>query len=771
MDSRVIKKRFLVTVLLLPLVLLLAAYLAWPMWITPLVRTVLADADFELVQIEIHRPGWQGLVISDLELRYPAGEYDSTVIVPEVSLSYSWQGLLQGQLEMLQIPVAYLQLELLGDDAKADENKLTGDEALSITEFLPNTLFSQLPFSQLHVDSLQLVLPEGTAYQNLSGSLHYSAQQLQLNLSSPEKPETDLSSLQLNLDVDQQNRLQLDLLKNSQPILVIDSKITEQSSQLDGELKLDLQVATELLQELGLLESSYQLAGDAKLQWQLPVPDEIAGNEWDVTARFQTQLAVNNFKQTQLSIETGAFSGTGQVHLSPDIIRVQLDADSSIRAETFEVQDLQIDALAIKMPRAFDVILEQQQLAVPELEFQLGPTPLSWQAEDYNVAAAHVQLKGVLLALQNPAQLSSHIDVSLTGVETPAGDLNLKPLDLQGSWQLENEILNGTVQLSYAAGLILVNGDMRHNLSSGLGHFNSQLQRLNFQQTQSYLPRLFENWSYPFDLFAGQVDMNMRLNWDAEQVYAKGRLTLTDVSGFYDTNLFRGLNSELLIDGAVDNLKLAAKRFKVANVDAGVLIKNITFSLQSTAERLQIKDFKAELLGGQVGQRLVSYDWAQDKNDLLLQIQGIQLAELLNLETGIEGLGVLDGQLPISISSTGISIQQSEIKARSPGGFIKYQGAKSMSSAVADVGVGFALEALENFHYDVLDVKASYSEDGQLKLQTVLLGRNPDMSERRPVRYNINIQENIPALIQSLKLTQQISDDIERRIQTFYKQK
>ena len=761
------KKRLFVTALLLPVVLLLVLYLAWPVWVTPLARGLLADV--ELSHIDIHRPGWQSLVIRDLTLRYPAGGYASTLTVPDISISYSWQKLLQGQLDTLQIPAMRLQLELLGDDLPADEYDSVSDAPLLVAEFLPKSLLSQLPFSQLHVDSLQLEFPAAVSYQDLRGSLHYNAQQLQLSLKSPENSDADLSVLQLSFQVDQANYLQLDLLKNAQPILKIDSKITEQAAQLEGGLKLDLQAATELLRELGLLESNYQLAGDAQVQWQLPLPDEITGNDWAVTARFQTQLAVSDFKHTQLSAGVVAFSGAGQVHVSPDVIRLQFDANSSIRAENIDAEDLQVDALAINVPRAFDVVLEQQQVVVPELEFQLGEMQLSWQAEDYNVAEARVHLKGVSLMLQNLGQMSSRIDVSLTGFESLSDDLSLKPLDVQTSWQLKNETLNGTVQLSYAAGLIRVTGDMTHNLNSGVGHFNSQLQRLNFQQTQSYLPRMFDDWSYPFDLFAGQLDMTARLNWDAGQIYAKGRITLAGVSGFYDTNLFRGLNSELLIDGPVDNLKLTAKRVEVASVDVGVPIKHITFSLQSTAERLQIKDFKAELLGGQVGQRLVSYDWTQDQNDLLLQVQGIQLAELLNLETGIEGLGVLDGQLPIRISSAGISIKQSEIKARSPGGFIKYQGAKSMSSAVADVGVGFAFEALENFHYDMLAVKASYNESGQLKLETVLLGRNPDMKEQRPVRYNINIQENIPALIKSLKLTQKISDNIERRIQAFYK--
>jgi len=770
MDRQVTKKRLFVIVIMLPLALLLTGYLAWPVWIVPLVRGVLKNVDVKLEQVDIHRPGWHGLIISDLKLRYSTGEYNSIVTLPEVSLSYTWQGLLQGQLETLQIPVTHVQLDLLGDDAKVDENKSIGDEPLSITEFLPQALFSQLPFSQLYIDSLQLRLPEAVGYQDLSGSLYYNGQQLQLNLSCLKKPETNLSSFQLNLEIDQQNSVQLELQRNAQPILMIDSSVAGDLGPLEGKLRFDLQTATELLQEFGLLGEDYQLEGDAQLHWQLPLPDEIAGKDWAVTARFQAKLGVNKFKLAQLSAESLALSGTGQVYFSPDNIHLQFDADSKLQANKAQAQDLLIEALKIKMPRVFDVVLQQQQqLTVPDFEFQVGVTQFSWQAEDYRFAAAQVQLKDVLMTLQNPVQLSSYVDVSLLGIEALGGDLNLKPLDVQGSWKLKKEILGGTVQFSYANGLILADGDMAHNFSSGQGYLNSKLQRLNFQQDQSYLPRLFENWTYPFDLFTGRLDMSTQLNWDTGQVYTKGRLTLTDVGGFYDTNLFRGLNSELLIDATLDDIKLTAKQFTVASVDAGVSVENISFSLQSTVDRLQIKDFKAELLGGQVGQRLVNYDWTQDQNDLLLQIKGIQLGELLNLEAGVEGLGVLDGQLPISISSTGIAVSQSEIKARSPGGFIKYQGAKSMSSAVADVGVGFAIEALENFHYDMLDVKASYSEDGQLKLQTVLLGRNPDMSEQRPVRYNINIQENIPALIQSLKLTQQLSDDIERRIQAFYK--
>ena len=96
------------------------------------------------------------------------------------------------------------------------------------------------------------------------------------------------------------------------------------------------------------------------------------------------------------------------------------------------------------------------------------------------------------------------------------------------------------------------------------------------------------------------------------------------------------------------------------------------------------------------------------------------------------------------------------------------EGGQALSSAASNVGVAFAIDALHNFHYEVLDVKADYTEDGQLQLQATLLGRNPDLQEQRPVRFNINIQENIPALVKSLKLSQDIGDDIERRLKKLY---
>jgi hypothetical protein len=265
--------------------------------------------------------------------------------------------------------------------------------------------------------------------------------------------------------------------------------------------------------------------------------------------------------------------------------------------------------------------------------------------------------------------------------------------------------------------------------------------------------------------------MNSTLSWNASDVRIKARLQLIDIGGFYHTNLFHGLNTELTVDAPLADLKVVAKQVEIASVNVGFPVEKVSFALQSTLDQLQVKDFQAELFGGRVSQKSATYDFNRDENKLLLELSGLQLREVLALELGIEGYGILDGLLPIKITADGVTMTRGRVQARAPGGVIKYQSAQAMSSAAATVGVEFAFDALHNFHYEVLDVKVDYAEDGQLQLEATLLGRNPDLPEQRPVRFNINIQENIPALIKSLKLSQNIGDDIERRLKVLMNKK
>jgi len=75
------------------------------------------------------------------------------------------------------------------------------------------------------------------------------------------------------------------------------------------------------------------------------------------------------------------------------------------------------------------------------------------------------------------------------------------------------------------------------------------------------------------------------------------------------------------------------------------------------------------------------------------------------------------------------------------------------------------LQALSNFHYNVLTLGVQYEADGTLHLTAKAAGQNPDWQQGRPIDFNLTVQENIPALLQSLQIVQGIEQSIEEHLQ------
>jgi len=138
----------------------------------------------------------------------------------------------------------------------------------------------------------------------------------------------------------------------------------------------------------------------------------------------------------------------------------------------------------------------------------------------------------------------------------------------------------------------------------------------------------------------------------------------------------------------------------------------------------------------------------------------------LEQQEGLAGSGMLDGQIPIEISSEGIVVTQGQLSARAPGGNIRYTPtAKVAALAQSNPSVSIVVKALSNFQYDVLDVNTDYQPGGELNLQVRLQGKNPDWQEGQPVHLNLNLEENILTLLRSLQMSDDISERVRKRYQ------
>ena len=185
---------------------------------------------------------------------------------------------------------------------------------------------------------------------------------------------------------------------------------------------------------------------------------------------------------------------------------------------------------------------------------------------------------------------------------------------------------------------------------------------------------------------------------------------------------------------------------------------------------VQIKDFSSQVLGGTVQSQELVFHSARPQHTLKLHLDGIKVEELLKLEQQehLQGTGVLDGVIPLTIGSAGIEVHQGYVEARPPGGVIRYHSADDTMESLSQVGAQLKLvtNVLENFQYEVLRSEVDYDRDGTLNLRMRLEGRNPDLQQSRPIHLNVNLEENIPSLLKSLAVVRGIEKDIEHMLKS-----
>ncbi len=182
---------------------------------------------------------------------------------------------------------------------------------------------------------------------------------------------------------------------------------------------------------------------------------------------------------------------------------------------------------------------------------------------------------------------------------------------------------------------------------------------------------------------------------------------------------------------------------------------------------ITIEEASVTLLGGRLRARGVDYDVKRETNQLAIELENFDLGRIVALERqfGIEASGALDGRLPLSLSPRGVTIAGGQLRARPPGGVVRYtpnEAARAM--AASNPSVKLVQDALSNYHYTELEADVDYAETGDLTLRVAMAGQNPDWNAGQPINLNVNLTDNIPMLLRSLRLADDISEQVEERV-------
>jgi len=784
------------------LLIMLAVYLSLPMVMGELIRSQLQDQGFDTVQLNglevtSGRVSIAQLQISDASRRIRLGD---------MQLSFSLSGVLDGEADSLLIGV--LEMRTLATERRG----FSLPDPLLLPGVLKGLLAQAPPLRSLVLERVVVYDESNIKVLSLSGSLSRNDRDVSGTF---QIRDVNAQRYLLDLSLQPQAEVKLQLRLADRP----DERILEMAihSRADGEALLgSFSMDTfSLLQRQGLAGVSGSIRADfsygagavpdqpvfslslsaadlgmaatriAALQLNARGSLEMLDDEGvRITFLPQSSLMMSKLKQDGIRAE--------QLNLRfPDSVRisehgVQLAQNSNARLDVRQIRsdDIRLDAASL------------EQLNFNSTASQCGATA-SLQLQPLKLAASQLQVQMLDIVANCPAsgQSAWSLQMSTPGIRYQDAEIQLAvercrltlgnsrasqllvantPAELGGTLLCERGPLNG-----------VLNSVFRLNALNGVGRADYTIQDMRPDVDRPLFSSVFNDWTVPLEIVSGEIQVQGRYRWwrtatGLPRENLSADVQLQNIGGHYEGMLFSGLTYQ-------DSIELLpqfrsrgdAARLSIADIDIGIAISDFASGLRflpsplGPLPLLKVDELQMRLLDGMLTGERLRLDLNAQQQDFELKVRGLDLAQLVALQKmeGLSASGRLDGVIPLRISPQGVTIRDGRIFAETQGGRIQYHPSTAVDASKESVpGSDRVLQVLEDLRYDTLDIGVDYSEQGDLQMQLALKGISPGVDPRRPVHFNLTLEQNLLTLLQGLRYAEGINRDIDRNVQKHFEQ-
>ena len=719
--------RVLILLFGLALLLLIGAYVAFPQlasWAAPRFAESLGLSE---LQVLMGRPGLERVRI----LSISAASEDFQLVAEDVQLSYSFSSLRIQRLESLEVRRVSVTV-----DAGQEPGGAEADQPLPRAE----VLFALAPFERARIDEFRVQVPALGFIAD--GTLSLETRQLQLSLRAQEPEQARGIELSARFSASGEIAAELSRAEpGAVPFLQINSGLPQQELEIDAEMQLS-GFALELVSTVaGLPQGDGSVTGRFQVRHPWPMSD---GVNWDLLAADGPFSIDWQAAESGLSIE----SVRGVAVLTGGTLEADLEGTVSLLEEGLEVTVVphRVRATLVPLAVSFEADMEADMEADTEADIE------------GSVETAHI--RGALKANASTSASGSLVEMALDLKGSVDALERQFPLALEVSGRLGEEALEA--ELHFTSGAIVRAPVVVRYQSDGRRIQADLDHRVQIQEP--LLSALWPGWKENFDLDGGAVRLTGSLTGQLpDDLKGAGTVKLENVASHYDDIAIRGLQGDLMLDTDGRTIVLQPSGLTATLIDVGVPLRAVSTTVAGSAERLNFTNTTAQTLGGTLRIEPFSYTLSDGRADVVVELVGLELAEVLALEGDhITGTGRLDGRLPVAIHGNQARIVGGRIVARPPGGVI--QLSMGVAGALTQPGLDLALGALTDFRYEVLETTVEYSETGDMNLGVRLQGRNPQVEKGRAIHYNLNVSENIPVLLESLRLQDSFTQRIEKEV-------
>lgn len=505
------------------------------------------------------------------------------------------------------------------------------------------------------------------------------------------------------------------------------------------------------------------------------------------------------------------------VELQPDSLRVRTltHADASLAPDALQVLTLDVHSLGQSQLQLSGILalynqpdwhtsLQQARLYLELPRLQLDGLSLE-QLQARLQFSARADAQRIGLQLEQPAslqaaraQLAEDIRAQQLALQLPELTLNLlldqpdavqvqgrysasvgqlqQPLLHPQGWTLAGTLEGGLQQMqatAAVAGQEGVRADSQWQWQAGSLSGDIQLQDVFFRASNP-LQKTLVDWPELIEFSNGRLGGKARVVVPASgPMQLGGQINASGLGGIVNRSELAKLDFTALfrLDNAVQ-LRVDIPKLVVGELNPGVPLSQLTLQQASYSghlERLEQGTLNWNSLEGQVLGGRFSLPASRLKlggeSRLQVQLEAIQLQEALILypAEGLQGHAVIDGSIPLLVTPQGVFVEAGRLQAREPGQ-LRFQSEQIRALGKANPGMQLVADALDDFHFKVLNSGLDYEPSGKLLFNIQLEGENPAVEKGRPIHLNLNLEEDLPALLASIQLGNHVSETIQERI-------
>ncbi|MGF1759990.1 YdbH domain-containing protein [Photobacterium sagamiensis] len=655
------------------------------------------------------------------------------------------------------------------------EIQLPSTISIDLNRYAPPAHLLYVAPPEHDIESEKLNTKSDITAQQQAKPLQNSKQQKQ-NAISDIEIETDG---QLNLTAHYQNKqLQLTLtdrneklsLKNKQTntkLSFLINQLTCAEQSLRCHITAGVNGSTEQLYPSKTIKiNQVSFSSDIALQWSAmttPVQPESATSYKDTGTITNTALVENTLLLENIKINAAnlLFSGHPDLHtgqatdLKLAITALKLKQYSSQPAGQFILNQPQDSQARFSADfYAEKIISDSQQTQQSGKKSLKSKSQLPVQK--YN---GKLELDLSKFTLVKPIDTNLRIKTDyLTTLRIKQNNQRLPSFSSQGNIDLTpvNVIIAG--QLTNSKNARLLEFTVASDLNKQKTQIKLHRNAIRFSNKRSLKKYYLLHLPINYDLYKGSISLKANIMLDNGKLSGDVALFAEQLSGYFEGFRFADVNLSFTSLFTPQGIKSRYPiSIHVGLLHLGTLFENITaaFEFDTRQNRYQLNRVFAQVFGGSISAQHVSSRSLTDIENIPFVVHGINLKQIMdNLEQeGIELTGILDGSLPLAIQDGLPVIRNGQLRSRYPGGVLRYLEGSAIDQNVEAAGENSILivsKILKNYNYDSLAINIDYSKEGELKASSRFKGHNPEFQNGRPVYLNLNIEDDIPALIKTM---------------------